>query len=91
MHVIRIEDVLADSKKTLGALCDKLGLESADSLGYPSWNSKQLEEVYPWGTIRKATPEANKATAEELTAAERDEVRARTSNYLEHFGYSDFF
>jgi len=47
--------------------------------------------VYPWGTIRKATPEANKATAEELTAAERDEVRARTSNYLEHFGYSDFF
>lgn len=90
MHVVRIEDVLADSKKTLGALCAKLGLESPDSLGYPSWNGKQLEEVYPWGTIRKATPEANKATAEELSPAERAEVRARTSNYLERFGYADF-
>jgi hypothetical protein len=46
--------------------------------------------VYPWGTIRSATPEANKATAEELSAQEREEIRARTGQYLDHFGYTDF-
>jgi hypothetical protein len=90
MHVVRIEDVLADPKKTLGALCAELGLDSAESLGYPSWNGKQLEQVYPWGTIRTATPAANKATAEELTPAERDEIRARTAPFLDRFGYSEF-
>jgi hypothetical protein len=90
MHVVRIEDVLADPRRTLGTICAKLGLESVDSLGYPSWNGKRLDEVYPWGTIRSATPEANRATAQELSAAERDEVRARTATYVERFGYSDF-
>ncbi len=42
MHVIRIEDVLADPHATLGALCAKLGLETAESLRVPSWNGKQL-------------------------------------------------
>jgi len=90
MHVIRIEDVLADPKKTLGALCEKLGLEAADSLLHPSWNGKVLEEVYPWGTIRKATPDANRATAAELGKAEVEEIRLRTAQYLDHFGYTDF-
>jgi sulfotransferase family protein len=90
MHVIRIEDVLADPPATLGGLCGKLGLEAVDSLRYPSWNGKRLEEVYPWGTIRTATPEANQATAGELTQAERDEVRARTRQYLEPLGYTDY-
>jgi hypothetical protein len=90
MHVIRIEDVLADSHGTLGALCEKLGLEPAESLRYPSWNGKQLDQVYPWGTIRQATPEANLATANELDAAERDEIRARAWPYLQPFGYERF-
>jgi hypothetical protein len=90
MHVIRIEDVLRDSYATLGALCERLGLEAADSLRRPSWNGKELDQVYPWGTIRTATPEANLATAHELTATERDEIRARTWQYLEPFGYADF-
>ena len=90
MHVIRIEDVLADPAGTLGALCAKLGLESADALRGPSWNGKPLTEVYPWGTIRHATPAANEATARELPPAERDEVRARAKPYLEPFGYANF-
>ena len=90
MHVVRIEDVFANPQGTLGGLCEKLGLEAADSLRSPSWNGKSLAQVYPWGTIRSATPEANKATAEELSAAEREEIRARTGQYLDHFGYSAF-
>lgn len=90
VHVVRAEDVMADPAKTLGAVCERVGLEPADSLRTPSWNGQALEEVYPWGTIRRATPEANRATAAELTESERGEVRARAWQYLEAFDYKSF-
>lgn len=91
VHIVRAEDVMADSFITLAAVCDKLGLEPARSLRTPTWNSIQLEEIYPWGTIRKATAEANCATAEELSAQERAEIRAHAWQYLEVFDYKSFF
>jgi hypothetical protein len=90
MHIVRIEDVMQDSIKTLGPICDRLGLQVTDSLKAPSWNGNRLEEVFPWGTIREATPEANRLTAQELTPAEREEVRLRSGQYLEPFGYQSF-
>ena len=66
VHIVRAEDVMRDPKKTLGEVCDRLGLERSDSLAKVSWNGNQLEQVYPWGTIRTPTPEANLATAREL-------------------------
>ncbi len=81
---------MADSYATLGAVCEKLGLEPADSLRKPTWNGTELEEVYPWGTLRKVTPEANRATGEELSARERDEIRAYTHQYLDTFDYKNF-
>ena len=32
MHILRTEDVMADPYKTLGALCEKLGLEKSETL-----------------------------------------------------------
>ena len=90
-HVVRAEDVMADSVAALTPVCDAVGVGAADSLANPSWNGQVLEEVYPWGTIRKATPEQNRATAEELSDAERDEIRARTWQYLEPLGYDGFW
>lgn len=90
LHIIRTEDVMADSMKALGAVCERLGLERAASLRNPTWNGSELEEVYPWGTIRKATPEANLATAQELSARERDEIRTYAWQYLEVFDYKGF-
>jgi len=89
-HIVRAEDVMANSYEALGAICEKLGLSRADSLKQPTWNGTQLEEVYPWGTIRKATPEANLATANELSRDEQEEIRERTWQYLEHFDYASF-
>jgi hypothetical protein len=86
-HVLRIEDVLANPQEALGDLVAGLGLRPDPSLGYPSWNGHRLEEVYPWGTIRLATPEANRATAEELSEEEREQVRVHAGPYLEAFGY----
>ena len=90
MHILRIEDVMTDPSQTLGQLCEKLGLEKAESLRKPSWNGQALEEVYPWGTIRKATPAANLETARELTQPEKDEIRELTWQYLEKFDYKTF-
>jgi hypothetical protein len=90
MHIVRIEDVMISPQKTLGAICDKLGLEVADSLRTPTWNGAKLDEIYPWGTIREATPEANRRTAEELSIEEREEVRCLAWPYLEEFDYNGF-
>lgn len=90
VHIVRAEDIMGDSVATLTAVLAKLGLESDPSLGYPSWNGQELEEVYPWGTIRSATPEANHATANELDESEQQSVRARAERHLDAFGYRDF-
>lgn len=87
VHILRTEDVMANPLEALGALCRKLGLAAASSLSTMSWNGEALPEAYPWGTIRRATPEANVATARELTAAERDEVTLRAAHYLDAFDY----
>ena len=90
VHIMRYEDVVADPVGTLGAICDKLGARAAATLGEPTWNGEALEEVYPWGTIRKATAAANKATAEELSAEEIEQVRIWTEHYLDVFDYKTF-
>jgi hypothetical protein len=90
LHIVRAEDVMADPYKTLGAVCGALGLEAADSLRTPSWNGSPLEEIYPWGTIRKATPAQNLATANELSPEEQSEVRAYAWQYLDTFDYRSF-
>jgi hypothetical protein len=90
MHIMRIEDVMEDSVKALGPICDHLGLEISESLAAPTWNGAKLEEVFPWGMIRKATPEANRATAQELTPREREDIGRYAWPYLEAFGYQSF-
>ncbi len=91
VHIVRCEDVLENSVKALTPVCSALGIAPDDALKRVSWNGEELQEVYPWGTIRKATPEANLATARELSPAEADEVRQRTWQYLDVFDYSTFF
>ena len=89
-HVVRAEDVMADPLHTLGSLCETLGLDTSETLLTPSWNGTPLAEVYPWGTIRTPTPDANHATAKELSGEEQAEITARAEQYLDGFGYADF-
>jgi len=90
VQIVRAEDVMADPLKTLGAVCERLGLRVTESLRTPSWNGLPLAEVYPWGTIRVATTEANRSTALELTGEERADLRARTRPFLDVFDYQSF-
>jgi Sulfotransferase family len=86
-HLLRTEDILEGALFELG---ERLGLERSDSLREPSWNGDPLTEVYPWGTIRSATTEANRATVQELSDEERAEVERRGGLYLQAFGYDGF-
>ena len=90
LHIVRAEDVMRDSFATLSPICKAVGVEPADSLKTPTWNGSPLQEIYPWGTIRKATPEANLATANELSKEEQAAIRDYTWQYLEPFDYKSF-
>jgi hypothetical protein len=87
VHIVRLEDVAAAPARTLGAVCEAIGVSRARTLLTPTWNGRRLDEVYPWGTIRTATPAANRATAAELSPDEQAEVRTRAADYLEIFEY----
>jgi Sulfotransferase family len=89
-HVVRAEDVMADPVGTLGKVLDHVGLGPDDALKQPTWNGTALDEVYPWGTLRKVTPERNRQTALELSSQERDQIRACAWQYLDVFDYTDF-
>jgi hypothetical protein len=89
-HIVRAEDVMLDSKGALGRICEKLGLEPSDSLAKPSWNGAELDQVYPWGTIRIPTPEVNRQTAHALDSRQIDEIRLRARPFLETLDYNTF-
>jgi hypothetical protein len=90
VHIVRAEDVMADPQRTLGPICEKLGLSNSPSLAAPSWNGNALEEIYPWGTIRHATSEANRMAAAELSPIEAEQVRLMAWQYLDIFDYGGF-
>jgi hypothetical protein len=90
VHVLRFEDIIADPVGVLGAFLAKLGAGASETLARPTWNGQVLTQVYPWGTIRVPTPEANRATADELTAAEKEEIRIRAKPFLGLLGYESF-
>lgn len=90
VHIVRIEDVMEDPTGVLGELLAALGLSSAETLAGPSWNGQPLQEVYPWGTLRAVTPEANRATAGELTGREIAQIGALAWQYLDELSYAEF-
>jgi len=90
LHIVRAEDVMEGPVDTLGSLLEELGLERDDALATPSWNGEPLGEVYPWGTIRTPTPEANRATADELTVDEQARIAEHVWPFVDEFDYAGF-
>jgi hypothetical protein len=89
-HIVRFEDLVADKAATMGALQDALGIEQSPTALYPSFNGVELTSIVPWGTIRTATAEENTATANELTAEQKDIVRSITAVPHRILGYDEF-
>lgn len=89
-HIVRFEDLVADPKKTMTQLCKKLGLAFSPTTLYPSWNGTKMESVYPWGTIRTPTTEANIATKNELSKPEIAEIKSLSGVMRRALGYENF-
>jgi hypothetical protein len=87
LHLLRYEDLIRNPREALEAIGKRVGFGPSPTMTWPSWHGKRLREVHPWGTIRTPTPQANRATALELSEAEKSEVRLRTRFFLGEFGY----
>jgi hypothetical protein len=90
-HLVRFEDLVADTNATMSKLLAGLGLPMAEECLYPSFNKTRLKEVYPWGTIRVPTPQVNIATANELSLEQKQTIRSECTVMMSVLGYSDFF
>ena len=86
-HIVRFEDLVADRQTTLSDLAKRLGLEWSDTLLAPSWNGRKMDQVYPWGTIRTPTTEANVATMNELDTIQKTTIKSIASVMLPYFKY----
>lgn len=87
--VVRFEDIIKDPVKVLGDILGKMGIGTSPTLAYPSWHGEKLTEVFPWGTVRTPTEEANLKTAQELSKAEITEIYSRTKLYIDLLNYND--
>jgi hypothetical protein len=90
-HIVTFEDLAAAPEQTMRTLLGNLGLEFNEICVKPSFNSRVLEEVYPWGTIRTPTTEANVSTARRLSPETRLAILAECRVVAKHFGYDRFF
>jgi hypothetical protein len=88
-HIVRFEDLVADRRATMGKLATNLGIGWDDALLQPSWNGKTMQSVYPWGTIRTPTTEANIATMNELNSDQKAVIKGITSVMLKELGYEN--
>ena len=89
-HIFRFEDLVADRKAAVSALLKGIGLEFSEKCLVPSFNGVELKQVKPWGTIRTATPEENVATANELNADQKRQIREITAVTHKLMGYDRF-
>jgi len=89
-HIVRFEDIVADTHGTMSRLCEQLGIAWSDTCLAPSWNGVPLKQVYPWGTIRIPTPEVNVATMNELSAKEKADIYALSVVMQRLLGYDQF-
>jgi hypothetical protein len=86
-HILRFEDLVANPKAAMSRLCGQLGIGYSDTCLYPSWNGTRLQEVYPWGTVRIPTTQANLATMNELTDEEKSRIKSLSVVMQRLLGY----
>ena len=87
----RFEDIVANPRAVMTKLCGQLGISYSDTCLYPSWNGTRLQEVYPWGTIRIPTPEANVATMNLLSDEEKGQIQSLSIVMQRLLGYENFW
>jgi hypothetical protein len=89
-HLVRFEDLVENTERTIGGIEDVLGIERSPSALYPSFNGEPLVGTAPWGSIAMTTAEENLAAASRLGDEQQRVVRELTGVPLRLLGYGDF-
>jgi hypothetical protein len=87
VHVVRFEDLVQDKAAALGEFFRAVEVSPDGLVPHPTWNGQNLDEVYPWGTVRKGTAEENVERARELSVDETREIERLTRPLLSTFSY----
>jgi hypothetical protein len=90
-HTLKYEHLVLKPKSILDDLLSDLRLDPFTSEPRPSFNRKSLETVFPWGTIKHATEEANLATARELTKEQMEAIYMECGLAVEQWSYGPFY
>jgi len=86
--ILHYEDLLNKKEETMRKLCYQLGLSFSDTLLYPSWNGKKLDDVYPWGTIYSPDTGEQEKRKSELSEEQIAEIRGITRLPAKELGYN---
>jgi hypothetical protein len=88
VRIFRYEDLVANKSEFMNNVAKFIGIPFADTMLYPSWNGVEIKDnIAPWGTVLKSTPEYNKEVIDELSTEEKAQIVHGTSALARHFGY----
>jgi hypothetical protein len=90
-HLLRAEDLMEDTEKTLTPVLTKIGMAWDDVLLYPSFNGKDISGYLPpFGTVEKPTAEYNRAMAASLPRETKDAISKECVLLMKTFGYEEY-
>lgn len=85
--LVRYEDMVENKKKFFTDLSKKLGIGYSETMEHSTWNGRELDHQYPWGTIEIPTKEANKVTTYEISKTEFARIKAQSGVINKVLGY----
>lgn len=90
VKIFRYEDLVGDKEKFMQSVSEYIGVQFNDSMLYPSWNGEEIKDmIAPWGTVLKSTEEYNAQIIDELSEAEKSQIKYATLALASHFKYDE--
>ena len=89
-HIVRYENLVKSPKYFFRKLVKKIHIDYHPALENPSWNSRKLETLVPWGTIATPSSKSNQSTILELNNHERAEIKTQSAFINKVLGYERF-
>ena len=86
-HIVFAEDLFSEPENTMRTLLTEIKLPWHESVLSPSFAGKKMQQVFPWGTVKYPTSQANINTAAELTKTQHHEILTECSPILELLDY----
>lgn len=86
-HIVRFEDLVAEPRKTMTRIADRLCIDYCETLVQPSWNGGPMAQITPWGTVKDLSEDTNLARMNALTERQRAEIESFCAPMLSLLDY----